>query len=108
VHTILLDENLTGFVAYLRGIAQSETWREFADYLSLQFINLPGAGLKTGISDLDLWNYCQTHGCYLLTENRNEDGRDSLETTLRNVARSKVCQYSQSATSTVFGKIRIM
>jgi hypothetical protein len=30
-----------------------------------------------------VWRFCQQHGYYLLTSNRNEDSEDSLEATLR-------------------------
>src|SRR5205814_60732 len=36
----------------------------------------------TGTSDRDLWHFCQSRGVYLLTDNRNASGRDSLEETI--------------------------
>jgi len=39
--------------------------------------------LQANIKDRPLWNFCQEHGWVLLTENRNEDGPDSLEATIR-------------------------
>lgn len=81
--TILLDENLVGFAGYLHGLAHSGICAEFAEYLSLRFITMAEAGLPAGTSDLDIWSHCQAHDCYLLTDNRNEDGPDSFEAILR-------------------------
>jgi len=49
----------------------AEIWRElgfFSDH-----------GLKLNLSDRDVWRFCQENGWVLLTENRNQDGKDSLE-----------------------------
>jgi hypothetical protein len=40
-------------------------------------------GLDPASSDEVIWRFCQAHGHYLLTSNRNEDTADSLEATLR-------------------------
>ena len=40
-------------------------------------------GLDPASHDDVVWRFCQDHGYYLLTSNRNEDTDDSLEATLR-------------------------
>jgi hypothetical protein len=83
VFTILLDEQLTGYVRYIRSLAESDAWTAIAQLLDVRFTNFPEAGLAAGTPDRDLWNYCQAQGFYLLTDNRNRQGTDSLEETIR-------------------------
>jgi hypothetical protein len=45
--------------------------------------NIPEVGLDPAATDDVVWHFCQAHGYYLLTSNRNADTEDSLEATLR-------------------------
>lgn len=81
--TILLDEQLTGYLRYIRSLAESEGWEAFARQLGVRFTNFPEVGLANGTPDRDVWIFCQSHGYYLLTDNRNAKGNDSLEETIR-------------------------
>ncbi|HEY1379955.1 MAG TPA: hypothetical protein VGF55_24345 [Gemmataceae bacterium] len=81
--TILLDEQLTGYVGYIRSLAESDAWQPVAHLLGVRFLNFPAAGLAAGISDRDAWHFCQARRFYLLTDNRNRRGADSLEETIR-------------------------
>lgn len=49
---------------------------------NLEFASLRDAGLATDVDDRTLWTYCQREGWVLFTENRNDDGPDSLQATL--------------------------
>jgi hypothetical protein len=40
-------------------------------------------GLAKGTPDEQLWQFCQDHQLYLLTDNRNDDKPRSLESTIR-------------------------
>jgi hypothetical protein len=40
-------------------------------------------GLDRSARDDVVWRFCQKHGYYLLTSNRNEESEDSLEATLK-------------------------
>jgi hypothetical protein len=71
VFTILLDEQLTGYVGYFRSLAESDAWKAIAQLLA------------AGTADHDLWRYCQAQSIYLLTDNRNQEGTGSLEETIR-------------------------
>ena len=46
------------------------------------FATFPELGLDPAISDRSLWNYCQDEGWVLFTDDRNDDGPDSLQRTL--------------------------
>lgn len=81
--TILLDEQLTGFIDIIRALAESDSWKSISELLEVRFVNFPGIGLRAGMSDRDLWQYCQSNGYYLLTDNRNLSGKESLEETIR-------------------------
>jgi hypothetical protein len=83
VFTILLDEQLTGFLGYFRALATSEDWNSLAELLGVRIVDFNDVGLATGTSDRDLWLFCQSRRLYLLTDNRNAGGSDSLELTIR-------------------------
>ncbi len=80
---VLLDEQMAGDVTILRSIAESDTWKSVASLLGLQFATFADVGMPTGLSDRSVWDYCQTNGYFLLTDNRNDDDADSLEATIR-------------------------
>lgn len=81
--TILLDEPPIGYIGYFRTLAESDAWKAIAQLLGVQFSNFPEMGLAAGMVDRDLWHFCQSQGIYLLTDNRNQQGGDSLEETIR-------------------------
>jgi hypothetical protein len=67
VFTVLLDEQLTGFVPYLRGVAESDAWRPLTRLVDVRFVGFPDVGLAPGTSDRDVWHYCQRQGGTVLT-----------------------------------------
>jgi hypothetical protein len=83
VTTLLVDANLDGHAAVLDNRLRSETWREFREYLDIQFLQLQDVGLARTTDDDVIWRLCQERGFYLLTANRNMSGDDSLEATIR-------------------------
>jgi hypothetical protein len=88
VLTLLADANVEGHVARLGVLMQSSYWCEFWDHLDIRITLLSHAGLAADASDVVVWEYCQREHVYLLTNNRNDDGADSLEATIRGVASS--------------------
>ena len=50
--------------------------------LELRIVIFRDLGLSADLDDRALWNFCQTDGWVLLTDNRNHDGPDSLDATL--------------------------
>jgi hypothetical protein len=62
---------------------QGEPWRDFWDYLELRFLTFADVGLNPSDPDDIVWQRCQELGVLLITDNRNDDGPDSLEATIR-------------------------
>ena len=61
----------------------TEAWKGWRDHLAIQFLHLDQAGLSHDAKDDFVWRFCQEHGFYLLTANRNRKSEDSLEATIR-------------------------
>lgn len=77
---ILIDHNLEGQAVLLAGMLNSEGWTEL---LSIRFVSFSDAGLAADSSDRTLWRFAQENQMLLLTDNRNMEGADSLEQTIR-------------------------
>jgi hypothetical protein len=83
VISLLADANVQGQIAILAARMQGESWRDFWDYLHLRHVTFADVGLQPADSDAKVWRHCQQLSLLLLTDNRNDDGPDSLETTIR-------------------------
>ncbi len=81
--TVLLDENLDGYAEYLLRFLLSPTWRELTETLEIRVVVFDDFGLEKGISDEVLWEFCQSRQIYLLTDNRNQQKADSLESMIQ-------------------------
>jgi protein-tyrosine phosphatase len=62
---------------------QTASWLDLTTALDVTFQTFREVGLDSASPDDVVWQFCQAHGYYLLTSNRNEDSEDSLEATLR-------------------------
>jgi hypothetical protein len=80
---LLSDVNVQGQVARLRALMQGDYWRVFWDHPDVKIFHFDEVGLIPADSDAKVWHLCQQNRLYLLTNNRNEDGDDSLEATIR-------------------------
>jgi hypothetical protein len=79
---MLADVNVQGHVLYLRRLLEiHDLWIILAG-LQLRIVTFPDLDLPVDLDDRSLWNRCQQDGCVLFTENRNDDGADSLEAVL--------------------------
>jgi hypothetical protein len=78
--TVLVDHNLEGHARRLWDVLTAEGW---LDLLPLRMTTLQAAELPANADDRVVWRYAQEHGMLLLTGNRNMDGDDSLEQTVR-------------------------
>jgi hypothetical protein len=83
VRAILGDVNIQAHVQFLVGVWESDAWREVWHSLGLRLITDRDLDLPLDVSDVILWQRCQQEEVVLLTANRNADGPDSLEATLR-------------------------
>ena len=61
----------------------SDVWRTVWESLDLEVESFERLGLPYNMSDHDLWQLCQQREIVLLTANRNDEGPDSLEATIR-------------------------
>lgn len=79
---LLADVNVQAHLAYRRHLLIAlDLWPVLAE-LNLRFATFADLQLSPEMLDRPLWNYCQTEGWVLFTENRNQDNADSLEATL--------------------------
>jgi hypothetical protein len=53
------------------------------DHLGIRVCSFQDFGLSSNDSDDRVWQACQQHQLYLLTNNRNDDDPDSLAATIR-------------------------
>jgi hypothetical protein len=83
VPVILIDVNMEGQGATIWMRMQAAEWHELIAALDVTLQTFRGVGLDPTSPDDFVWRFCQAHGYYLLTSNRNEDAEDSLEATLR-------------------------
>jgi hypothetical protein len=85
---ILADINVGAQARALASIWTSDAWRDFWHDLGLVVESFPDLGLAYNAPDALIWRTCQREGLVLVTGNRNDDGPDSLEATIRNENRS--------------------
>ncbi len=78
--TILADHDIEGHATTLWGTLSKAGWLEIVD---VEFVIFQDVGLPVDSHDRKVWNFAQENGMILLTNNRNMDGEDSLEQTLR-------------------------
>jgi len=80
VITFLADHNIEGHAALLWSALVTEGWLEL---LPLHLITFTDANLPFTSTDRDVWRFAQASQFVLLTGNRNMQGDDSLEETIR-------------------------
>lgn len=78
---VLLDHHLKKQGILLWATMGSEGWLKLLDIPMLTFEDV---GLPIDSRDRDVWRFAQEKQLILLTGNRNKDGSDSLEQTIRN------------------------
>lgn len=76
----LIDYNLRGQAALLRGTIAAEGWLEL---MPIRFVEFEEVGLLENSSDRLVWQVAQTTQMIILTANRNMKGNDSLERVIR-------------------------
>jgi len=83
VPVILIDANIEGHGAHIWTRMQSAPWNELTTALDVTFRTFSDVGLDRASPDDVVWYFCQGHGYYLLTSNRNQDAEDSLEAVIK-------------------------
>jgi hypothetical protein len=80
--TSIADVNVQGHLPYLHHLLETlDLWPILVD-LNLQFATFADLQLSLDVDDRFLWRRCQAEDWTLWTDNRNEDGPDSLQATL--------------------------
>jgi hypothetical protein len=78
---VLLDHHMKKQGILLWATMGSEGWLKLLD---IPMLNFTDVGLPIDSSDREVWRFAQEKQLILLTGNRNKDGEDSLEQTIRN------------------------
>jgi hypothetical protein len=80
---ILSDHDVQGHVSRLMDICQLPPWVELWRELGCVICTFQDFDLPEDASDAVIWQTCQDHDILLLTGNRNAEGPESLEMTIR-------------------------
>lgn len=81
--TLLADANIQGHIEGLMKRMQAEPWDGFWTALQISCLSFADVDLDAADTDAVIWQRCQERRIFLLTNNRNDDGPDSLENTIR-------------------------
>ena len=60
-----------------------DEWGEFLDSMNVGIVTFEDLGLEPDASDSEIWHACQQNNVILVTANRNAEGAESLEVTIR-------------------------
>jgi hypothetical protein len=83
VNGLLVDVGLRGQRDVLLGLFQQRPRKELWDFLACGMPTFEDIDLPVESSDLVVWQKCQTSQLVLLTDNRNDKGKDALERVIR-------------------------
>jgi hypothetical protein len=83
VRAIMADNDVKGHVNVLVRSLRSDEWRELWLSLNLMLFTFADLSLSSDASDAELWHACQEEQVVLITGNRNDDGPDSLQATIK-------------------------
>ncbi|HEV3238737.1 MAG TPA: hypothetical protein VGZ25_17240 [Gemmataceae bacterium] len=82
---ILPDNDVTGAVAVIQRILESETWAEYSSLIGCQFTTFEALNLLRNSPDRLVWQTCQDVNAILITANRAGDV-DSLDQAIRQLS----------------------
>ena len=86
---IMGDHDIEGQFGRLIQLVSSPTWRDLWDEMGFTVESFASMGLSTSSPDVLVWQTCQERQVVLVTANRNDDGPDSLEATIRQYNRAE-------------------
>lgn len=81
--TIMADHDVEGHLQHLIRLWSSEEWNELWRALACHIETFQRLGIPLTMPDAEIWRLCQQRQIVLLTGNRNAEGDDSLEATIR-------------------------
>jgi hypothetical protein len=79
---LLADVNVQGHLPYLARLMEERGLLEILTELGIALATFPDLSLDRNMNDRSLWNFCQEHRWMLLTDNRNREDENSLQTTI--------------------------
>ena len=82
VNGIVADANCEGHLALLLRLLQEGWRRDVWEFLGIARVTFAEVGLVADASDREVWEACQRAQVVLLTANRNDEGPESLTTTI--------------------------
>jgi hypothetical protein len=80
---LLADVHAVAHLELILRVCRSPAWREIWEALQTDTFTFADVGLPDDTTDADLWRFCQQHEMLLVTGNRNDEGSQSLEATIR-------------------------
>jgi hypothetical protein len=80
---LMADNDIEGQFQVLLSIFRGEEWNEIWTAINLTIQTFETLGLSRHSTDAVVWHACQQHQVVLVTSNRNNDGPDSLQATIR-------------------------
>jgi hypothetical protein len=83
VPAIMADNDCRGQFGVLLALLESRTWSEFWAKADCSVATFESLGLEGTASDAAVWHLCQEREIVLITSNRNQEGPESLEATIR-------------------------
>lgn len=79
---LLADVNVQGHLHWLRNLLKSVDLWTLLEVEGIRFESFAGIGLRNNLDDRSIWEFCQANGWVLFTNDKNNDGRNSLQATL--------------------------
>ena len=83
VNGMLADANCEGHLALLLRLFHQHWRQEVWEFLRLPQVSFADLGLPPDASDREVWEVCQREPVVLVTANRNDEGPESLESTIQ-------------------------
>lgn len=80
---LMADHNIERHLDAVLAVCRGPLWRGLWDAIGVTRHSFAGLGLAFDASDAKLWRACQAREILLVTANRNQQGVDSLESTIR-------------------------
>ena len=80
---IMCDQDIQGLAQAVLTHCRRSDWETVWNELQIEIFTFADLGLEPDATDADIWDACQEHHIVLLTGNRNAEGPDSLEVTIR-------------------------
>jgi hypothetical protein len=80
---VMCDQDVLGLAQAVLARCRQPDWKPVWDELGIEVITFADLRLDVDAADAEIWIACQTNQIVLLTGNRNAEGPDSLEVTIR-------------------------